>query len=71
MIIAVFDYSPLWKTLEEKQVSQYQLIKMGIDYKTMDTLRNNRNTTARTISKICLILDCTPNDVLKITKESE
>ena len=41
--MAIFDYSPLWKTMQEKGVSQYQLLKNGIDNKTLDSLKKNKN----------------------------
>ena len=31
----MIDYSPLWHTMEEKQISQYVLLKSGIDHKTL------------------------------------
>lgn len=60
----VIDYSPLWKTMEQRNISQYYLVNNGIDYRTMHQLRNNKNITAHTIEKLCRILDCTPNDIL-------
>jgi DNA-binding Xre family transcriptional regulator len=65
----MIDYSPLWETLKEKGQSQYILINNGIDKRTMDQLRHNRNITALTIEKICRILNCTPNDVLTFTND--
>lgn len=35
----MLDYSPLWRTMEEKGISQYRLIKAGIDNKTLDALK--------------------------------
>lgn len=35
----MIDYSPLWHTMEEKQISQYVLLKSGIDHKTLDRLK--------------------------------
>lgn len=29
------DYSPLWATMKEKGVSQYRLLKCGVDNKTL------------------------------------
>ena len=60
----MIDYSPLWKTMEEKKVSQYTLLKKGVDNKTLNRLKHNENITALTIEKLCIILECTPNDVL-------
>ena len=65
----MIDYSPLWKTMEEKKVSQYTLLKKGVDNKTLNRLKYNENITALTIEKLCIILECTPNDVLTFTNE--
>lgn len=65
----MLDYSPLWDTLKKQNKSQYELINNGIDKRTMDQLRHNRNVTALTLEKICRILNCTPNDVLTFKDE--
>ncbi len=61
----MIDYSPLWKTMTQKGVSQYRLIKSGIDNKTLDSLKKNNNITLLTLEKLCRILDCSPNDVVQ------
>ena len=60
----MIDYSPLWATMERKGVSQYQLLKEGIDNKTLDSIKKGKNITLRTVEKLCTILQCTPNDVV-------
>lgn len=62
---AIFDYEPLWETMRERHVSQYQLLKGGIDNKTLDSLKKNRNITMLTMEKLCRIIGCTPNDVVR------
>lgn len=66
----MIDFSPLWKTMEQKGVTQYQLIKSGIDNKTLDTLKKNKNITLLTLQKLCRILGCTPNDVVQFTEDN-
>ena len=61
----MIDFSPLWKTMEERQITQYQLLKRGIDNKTLDALKKNRNITLLTLEKLCSIIGCTPNDIVK------
>ncbi|MDY3997584.1 MAG: helix-turn-helix domain-containing protein [Blautia sp.] len=61
----MIDYSPLWKTMEEKGMTQYRLIKNGIDNKTLDSLKKNKNITLQTMEKLCRILQCTPNDIVR------
>jgi len=60
----VLDYSPMWETMRRKGISQYSLLKAGIDNKTLDTLKKNKNITLLTLEKICEALDCTPNEVV-------
>ena len=38
----MIDFSPLWVTMKEKNITQYQLIKSGIDNKTLDSLRKKK-----------------------------
>ncbi|MCI5868406.1 MAG: helix-turn-helix transcriptional regulator [Dorea sp.] len=63
----MIDFEPLWKTMDEKNISQYKLLKSGIDNKTLDALKKNKNITLVTLEKLCRILDCTPNDIVKFT----
>ena len=64
----MIDYTPLWKTMEQKGISQYRLLKSGIDNKTLDALKKGNNITLLTLEKLCLILDCTPNDIVRFQK---
>lgn len=65
----VIDYSPLWKTMAQKNISQYDLLTHGIDNKTLDSLKKNKNITMLTMEKLCRIIGCTPNDIVRFTEE--
>ena len=67
----MLDYTPLWETMRRKEISQYSLLKAGIDNKTRDTLKKGNNITLLTLEKICAILDCTPNDVVRFVPEGK
>lgn len=64
-MIYILSYRPLWNTMEEKKITQYFLLKSGIDNKTLDSLKKNKNITLLTVEKLCNILDCTPNDIVE------
>lgn len=51
--------------MKRRNVTQYQLIKNGIDNKTLDSIKKNKNITMLTLEKICAIVGCTPNDVVE------
>lgn len=65
----MIDYSPLWATMKKKNISQYKLLRRGIDNKTLDSLRKNRNITLHTVEKLCRVLDCTPNDIVEFKED--
>lgn len=67
----MLDYSPLWQTMKSKNISQYQLINQGVGKRLLERLRRNENITALTIEKLCMILDCTPNDILTFKEENK
>ncbi|MFR4351349.1 MAG: helix-turn-helix domain-containing protein [Roseburia sp.] len=57
--------------MERKGVTQYKLLKSGIDNKTLDTLKKNKNITLLTLEKLCNIIDCTPNDIVRFSHNAE
>ena len=63
-MIQLIDYTPLWNTLKERNITQYHLIKCGIDNKTLDALKKNKNITLLTLEKLCRVIGCTPNDIV-------
>ncbi|MEY8369778.1 helix-turn-helix transcriptional regulator [Anaerovoracaceae bacterium 42-11] len=66
----IIDYSPLWETMKAKGVTQYRLLKNGIDNKTLDSIKKNLGISTLTLEKLCKILDCTPNDIIRFIDET-
>ena len=64
----MIDFSPLWKTMKERNITQYYLLQNGIDNKTLDSLKKNKNITLLTMEKLCDIIGCTPNDIVRFKK---
>lgn len=56
--------------MKAKGVSQYMLLKEGIDNKTLDNLKKGKNITLLTVEKLCRIIDCTPNDIVEFVPDS-
>ncbi|MBQ7973226.1 MAG: helix-turn-helix domain-containing protein [Lachnospiraceae bacterium] len=61
----MISYGPLWETMNKKGITQYFLLKSGIDNKTLDSLKKDKNITLLTVEKLCSIIDCTPNDIVE------
>ena len=58
-------YDPLWKTLKEKGISQYALIKdYGIDNAQLHRLRHNMVVKTLILDRLCRILDFRVEDIM-------
>lgn len=71
MVMQVIDYGPMWETMKQKDITQYALIQAGVDRRTLDWLKKGKNITLLTLEKLCRILDCTPNEVVRFVSEPE
>lgn len=63
----MIDYKPMWEYMDAHGISQYYLLKHGIDNKTIYNLKRNENITLLTLEKLCKAMKCTPNDIVKFT----
>ena len=60
--------------LEQKNKTRYWLAKeIEMSYSNLCNLANNQTSSIRFdfLEKICMVLDCTPNDILKIENSNE
>ena len=65
----MIDYAPLWELMEEKGISQYYLIQHGIASKTIYNMKRNCYISSSTVEKLCRLVDCTPNDMMRFVEE--
>lgn len=63
-MIIMISYEPLWNTLKEKGVSQYELInKHNFSAGQLSRLRSNTNVSTHTLNRLCEILDCRLDEI--------
>lgn len=56
--------------MQEKGVTKYRLLNEKIiDNKTLDAIKHDHNITLLTLEKLCRVLDCTPNDVVRFIED--
>lgn len=59
-------YDPLCRTLKEKGISQYQLIKdYGIDKAQLQRLRQNLVVKTLILNRLCQILNCRIEEIME------
>ena len=64
-------YDPLWKTLNDKNMSTYDLIyKYGLSANTIHRIKNGKAVTTNTLNELCFILKCSVSDLIEY-QESE
>ena len=65
-------YDRLWKTMREKGISQYRLIKeFRFSSGQLDRLRKNENVSTYTLNQLCGILHCGLSDIAEYREETE
>ena len=63
-------FDRLWKTMEKKNMTTYQLReKCGIDSKTIRRLKANDNIETKTLNKLCAVLGCKLEDIAEYVNE--
>lgn len=65
-------YDNLWKTMKDKKITQYTLIKKyNISPAQITRLKRNESVSTHTIDTFCKILDCKVEDIMKYVSEKE
>ena len=64
-------YQGAFDKMQEKGVTTYRIRKENIlSQSTLQKMRDGKYVTTETIERLCLLLDCTPNDLMKITPDA-
>ena len=65
-------FDKLWEIMNQKGVSTYTLReKYGIDGKTINRLKNNKNTETKTLNKLCVALHCRLEDIVEYVEQED
>ena len=68
--IAMIRFDRLWKTMEQRKVTTYQLREQcGIDSKTVRRLKANDNMETKTLNKLCAFLGCGLEDIAEFVPD--
>ena len=65
-------FDKLWEIMNQQGVSTYTLReKYGIDGKTINRLKNNKNTETKTLNKLCVALNCRLEDIVEYVEQED
>lgn len=69
-VVSVITFNPLWKTLKEKKISQYDLLnKFKMSRGMLDNLKHDRSITLNTLNDLCNMLDCDVADIIEYNRD--
>ena len=65
-------YDPFWKTLNDRNMSTYDLIyKCGLSANTIHRIKNGKAVTTTTLNELCFILKCSVSELIEYRESEE
>ena len=57
--------------MKQRNINQNDLIRYGVTNDTIDRLKKDEHISTYTLNKLCLIIGCTPNDIIEVVATKE
>jgi len=65
----MISYGPLFRTMNEKGISSYRLMKMGFPRSTYYAMKRGDNISSHTVNQLCRILQCNVSDIMEYIED--
>ena len=65
----MISYGPLFRTMNEKGISSYRLMKMGFPRSTYYAMKHGDNISSHTVNQLCRILQCNVSDIMEYIED--
>ena len=60
----MISYEPLFKTMEQKNITSYALFKKGFPKSTYYSIQQGNSISTNTLNQLCKLLKCSVSDVI-------
>ena len=68
----MIEYTKLWETMKERDITQYTLIKKyGVSPGQITRLKRNESVSTHTLDMFCRILDCKIEDIMEYIPDNK
>ena len=67
----MISYKPLFRTMADKGITSYRLMKLGFPRSTYYAMKRGENVSTHTVDPLCRILQCRVCDVMEYGEDSE
>ena len=68
--VQMISYEPLFRTMEEKKITSYRLMKLGFPRSTYYAMKRGENISTHTVNQLCRLLKCKVSDVMEYVEET-
>ncbi len=65
----MISYDPLFRTMNEKGITSYRLIKMGFSRSTYYAMKHGENISTHTVDQLCRLLKCNISDIMEYIED--
>ena len=65
----MISYAPLFRTMKEKGITSYRLMKLGFPRSTYCAMKRGDNISSHTVNQLCKILKCGVSDIMEYIEE--
>lgn len=67
----MISYEPLFRTMKEKGITSYRLMKLGFPRSTYYAMKHGENISSHTVNQLCKILKCNVSDIMEYIDEED
>ena len=64
-------YDPLFRTMAERGITSYRLMKLGFPRSTYYAMKRGDNISSHTVNQLCRILKCNVSDIMEYVDDEE
>ena len=67
----MISYKPLFRTMQEKGITSYRLMKLGFPRSTYYAMKRGDNISSHTVNQLCKILKCRVSDIMEYVEDED
>ncbi len=65
----MISYKPLFRTMAERKITSYRLMKLGFPRSTYYAMKRGENISTHTVNQLCKLLQCQISDIMEYIDE--
>ncbi len=65
----MISYKPLFRTMAERKITSYRLMKLGFPRSTYYAMKRGDNISTHTVNQLCKLLQCQISDIMEYIDE--